>query len=401
MLSGAELDNAVQLMTAHAAKGLEFPHTFIIRANSGSFPGAFHETLFEFPAELRDSVAAGDDKQVHAEEERRLFYVAMTRARDTLAICAKPGRGKKEPRPAGLLRDLMIAAKPACWSQRPARPYTVELQAAAAPAALSGVASWLLLPPRPMQGHALSASAVEMYENCPLQFKLERDWNIPGPVAASMQFGSAIHLVLKGYFDALLAARPITEQQVLELFREALGEQPFEDEYQRELYAERGAQQLRAFVARHPAGATPPVIGTESPFEIKVAGVRVRGRIDRLDRISADAVAVVDYKTGTPWTEKKADLSLQLSIYAIAARERWQLQAERLVIYNVQDNTQVTTTRDPGQLADAEERVRTAAANIAAERFHATPGFHCDWCSYRDLCPPTEANLAVAPAPID
>ena len=94
-----ENEDAVRLMTVHSAKGLEFRHVFIIRAISGSFPCSYKEPLVEFPRDLRraDSAADEEGKTLHEEEERRLFYVAMTRARDTLTLYAKQGRGKKIP----------------------------------------------------------------------------------------------------------------------------------------------------------------------------------------------------------------------------------------------------------------------------------------------------------------
>jgi superfamily I DNA/RNA helicase len=83
-LEASETENAVRLMTVHGAKGLEFPHVFVLRANANSFPCPYRETLVAFPRELRDpdSVTEADDQTLHKEEERRLFYVAMTRARD-------------------------------------------------------------------------------------------------------------------------------------------------------------------------------------------------------------------------------------------------------------------------------------------------------------------------------
>ena len=70
------------------------------------------------------------------------------------------------------------------------------------------------------------------------------------------------------------------------------------------------------------------------------------GRVDRVDRVGADGVAIIDYKTGKPKTQKDADDSLQLSLYALAAKEAWGMRADRLVFHNLEDNTAVVTTRD-------------------------------------------------------
>src|SRR5258707_4645563 len=101
-------ENAVRLMTAHAAKGLEFAHVFILRASSPSFPSPYKEPLLEFPRELHDpgSIAQDDDKELCKQEERRLFYVAMTRARDSVTIYAKQGLCK-DPSPPGFMSDLL------------------------------------------------------------------------------------------------------------------------------------------------------------------------------------------------------------------------------------------------------------------------------------------------------
>ena len=93
-------DDAVQLLTAHAAKGLEFQHVAIIRGSSVWFPTPYHEPLIAFPTELRRADASSpgavhDDKTLHEEEERRLFYVAMTRAKDTLSHLCAPGPGQE------------------------------------------------------------------------------------------------------------------------------------------------------------------------------------------------------------------------------------------------------------------------------------------------------------------
>jgi len=385
--------DTVRLMTAHAAKGLEFEHVFILRANQGSFPTVFRERLFEFPQQLRrELVAEGDDKEIYKEEERRLFYVGMTRARETLTLCAHPRN--REQRPSGFVRDLM--ADPEArryWSRVRAAPFTVDL-AAQAIAPGPGVASWLLNSPRAYAYDGpLSTSLVENYETCPLQFKIGRCWEIPGEVAAQMQYGNVIHTLLRDYYESLRAGRPKSADEMVGLLREALASSGMVDPVQRALYEKEGTVQLREFVRLQQEGQPTEVIGTERAFEITLGGVRVKGRLDRIDRITGNRVAIIDYKTGKPRTDDHARKSLQLSIYALAAREKWGFEAERLAFYNIADNSEVSCRRDQKHLDDACERVAHVAEEIKRGNFDPTPGFHCNWCAYRNLCPATEERL--------
>ena len=391
-------EDAVRLMTAHAAKGLEFPHVFIIRATSNSFPAAYKEPLVELPQDLRDtdSVSEGDGKTLHEQEERRLFYVAMTRARDSLTLYGKQGIGKDKT-PPGLLRELLRhPGLKRYLVERAARAFQTDLFAGAAPAPafISRTAEWLSLPPAfPL--NRLSATAVDSYELCPLQFKLEREWRIPRDVPAAMQYGASMHRVLRTYFDSVRQGRPLTEQAVLHLFREDLGQAVIEDPYQRELYDRQGIQQLTDFLAAARRAQAPKVLHTEEHFEIRFAEATVAGRIDRIDDLGNGRVAIVDYKTGKPRAQEDADESLQLSIYAIAAQQKWGYQAERLVFYNLEENSLVSTVRDRLQLGQAKAKVEEVAHRIEDGEFDPKPGYHCRFCSYRNLCPATEKRLST------
>jgi len=391
--------DAVRLMTVHLAKGLEFQHVFILRANSGSFPASYRESLVEFPNELRDpdSAAEGDDRTLYPQEERRLFYVAMTRARDSLHIYAKQGIGKDKT-PAGYVRELLQEVSLRPWLiSRSARPSqsTIDIFAAASPAhpAASHTAEWLDLPATPGLHARLSASAVDTYERCPLQFKLERDWRIPRDVPAAMQYGAAMHRVLRTYYDALQAGRPKTDDELIELLRQDLASVGMQDRYQYELYEKQGVEQLRDFLAVSRTASAPQVLHTEESFETRIGETSVVGRIDRIDRAPDGSVVILDYKTGKARTQEDADDSLQLSIYAIAAQEKWGYRVGSLAFYNLEGNIAVTSRRNLLQLEEARERVQAAAQGIAAQVFKPKIDFHCSFCSYRCLCPAKEKQV--------
>jgi DNA helicase-2/ATP-dependent DNA helicase PcrA len=394
-------DDAVQLLTAHAAKGLEYRHVAIIRGSSTSFPSSYKEPLIAFPEQLRSSgVSSIDEKKLHEEEERRLFYVAMTRAKDTLAIYAHLGRGKKDPRPTQFVRDLMCnPAYGKFWSTRSAAAVQDTLFAEEERIALqqSKVAAWLMMPASANFATGLSASSIETYEECPLRFKLEREWNLPREVSASLHYGAAMHGVLRTFYDAERYQREVGDDELLEQFRSALASAGIADRYQYELYLRQGREQLRQFFEAARGASSPEVLATEHKFELQLGTTRLAGRLDRIDRTGPDTIAIVDYKTGKPWSQDDADESLQLSLYALAARETLGKNADRLVLHNLENNTPVCTTRTDGELEAAKIRVRKAADGIAEGKFAADPGYHCAFCPYRNLCPATEKTVAAQP----
>jgi len=393
-------DDAVQLLTAHSAKGLEYRHVAIIRGSSTSFPIPYREPLIDFPVALRSSgTSLTSDKALHQEEERRLFYVAMTRAKDSLMIYAKQGTGNKDPRPTQFLREFM--------SSRPYNDFWSTHTAAAVQEALfaeeeqrialeqSNVAEWLMLPPSESFSTGLSASSISNYETCPLRFKLEREWNLPRDVPAALHYGAAMHRVLHTFYDAQRYEREIEDEHLFELFRSDLAAAGIADRYQYELYLRQGMEQLRQFFAV--ARSQPPsgVLQTEHKFEMQVGASKLTGRMDRIDSSGPDTVAIVDYKTGKPWSQEDADDSLQLSLYALAARETLGKNADRLVVHNLENNTPVFTTRNDADLEEAKLRVKKVADGIAQGKFAANPKYHCTFCPYRNLCPATEKIVAA------
>jgi DNA helicase-2/ATP-dependent DNA helicase PcrA len=401
---GQEPD-AVQFISVHGAKGLEFPHVFILRATTNSFPGAYREDLFEFPQALRDALTAieGEPKELHNQEERRLFYVGMTRARDTLAIFGKRSRSKKPALPPrfsdatspGFIRDFATDRQLADATIVRLAEFRPEIQATAAKVqAFSSAGEWMLLPPlREMDKMTLSATRIENYETCPLRFKMEADWNLPGEPVPAMQFGNAVHTALKGYYDAVCAGRPLTREQLLNVFEEQLAISPFDDPHQKELYRSQGFEQLGEFYDLRNREVTPHVLATEKFFELMVGGVKVIGRIDRTDRLPDGTISIVDYKTGSPRDQEDADKSLQLSIYALATEQNWKQLPARLAFYNLETNATSETQRTPEELIEVKHKISEVAAAIGAGKFDPKQGLHCNSCGFREVCPVQEEPL--------
>lgn len=389
--------DAVQLMTVHAAKGLEFRCVFVIRLKSNSFPGQYKESLVEFPAELRNSQAGdADPKTRHTQEERRLFYVAMTRAMDELYLCGKVTTLKKQPAPpTPYMRELVELSNSAlrgAITWRALAPEVIPQIHAAAEPALT-VSQWTKMPAREdARLMELSASALQSYQRCPLSYKLRYDWRLPEDASAAPQFGNAMHLALKAYFDGVRAGRPPDEQTVIACFLEEFAKASIPEPLQRAMYEQHGREQLAAFLQSELARPAGKILHTEKRFSLEIGGAVVRGRLDRLDAVGGGKVAVVDYKTGNPKTQDFADDSLQLSIYALAARS-FGYEPSSLVFINLGNGTAVETQRTVKELEKAEAEVRDIAMKIAAGEFEPKPNGGCNWCSYHSICPAQEEPL--------
>ncbi len=396
-LAAQEDDDAVRLMSAHAAKGLEFRHVFILRANSGSFPCSYHETLVEFPGELREagSTLEVSDKILHEQEERRLFYVAMTRAKDTLHIYAKQGIGRDKT-PAGYMRELIGNVGLRSWLRSreayASQPELIEIAAGADPAHPAGsrLPAWFALPPPSGLDARLSATAVETYETCPLQFKFEREWKLSRKIHAAMQYGAAMHRVLRTYYDSTRMGKPKRDEELLQLFTDDLSSSGIQDDYQRKLYLEQGLEQLKKFLDDTHSTPAPEVLHTEEWFDVEIAGSKLTGRIDRIDRAADGSVVVVDYKTGKARSQEDADESLQLSIYAMAAKQKWNYKVSGLAFHNLEGNIPISSKRTEFQLEEARDRVAAVARGISEGNFTAKPNYYCNFCAFRGLCPAKE-----------
>jgi DNA helicase-2/ATP-dependent DNA helicase PcrA len=407
-------DDAVQLMTVHTAKGLEFPHVFILQLNKGDFPTRPRPVVFEFPPEMMKEEKPAGDFQV--QEERRLFYVALTRARQHLTLTTVENKYKKH---SPFLDDFLMNAKiqqldatqvsplvtlppdeeTAGPMPDPAEPLTLFSAIEKETRAYSRIALWAKAyhPPQaePLQ---LSASAIEAYASCPMKYLFQNVWSIRGGPHATMTFGSVMHTTIKEFVGETRKRRKISFEDVAMIYDRQWSSAGFPDDYLEAEYRKAGREQLESFHRSHTA-APPDVLHQERGFELPLEhNVVVTGRMDQINDIGDGAVEIVDYKTGKPKDAKKADESLQLGVYALAAREVLELDAQRLVFYNLTTNEAVATTRDAKALAQTKQTIREVADRIRAGDFGARPGFVCRNCDYKPLCPAHEQLVSIQPS---
>jgi DNA helicase-2/ATP-dependent DNA helicase PcrA len=410
--------DAVQLMTVHGAKGLEFSHVFVLRVNRNKFPQPERSHVFEFPARLMKEGVP--EEHFHHQEERRLYYVALTRAQDRLTITSLAERKAKVPPfiedilmdPAIKRRDvLQLAPKvtpvPAA-SREDEDAGTQQSPLFAPPGGLpkifSRIADWAETfhppSPEPLQLHP---SAVQSYRTCPQRYLFSSLWSLQEGPKATLTFGRVIHATIRRLMAEFKKGNRLPFDEVQRIYETEWSAVGFEDDYQEGEYKKDGLEQLRAF---HQAVLEQPllVLELEKNFELPVENnVVLRGRIDQinsLERVGRSVtksidVEIVDYKTGKAKKDADAKKDLQLSIYAIATKEIFEWNPVRLVFHYLLDNQRQETTRDAKQLDEALRVVQETAADIRAGEFSAKPGFICRNCAYKPICPAHEENLTA------
>jgi DNA helicase-2/ATP-dependent DNA helicase PcrA len=401
--------DAVQFMTVHGAKGLEFPHVFLLRVNQGAFPARERSPLFEFPVKLmKEELPAG---QFHIQEERRLFYVALTRAERKLTITTLTEKKGKVPTfiedilmdPAVKRQDvLQIAPKvrPREEDQSDSGKATEFASLFSVPAKrpriFSKIAAWAeTFHPPPSEPLKLSASQVDNYRKCPQQYLFGYLWSLKEGPRATLSFGSVMHTTIKRFVEQLRRGVKLPFEEVARLFETEWTSAGFEDDYQEGEYKKDGFEQLRVFHAAMLETAV-EIRDQEKSFELPLENnVIVAGRIDQINALGRNDVEIVDYKTGKPRKDADARKDLQLSIYALAAKEILELNPVRLAFHYLQNNQRQVTTRDAKQLDEAQKIVQEAAADIRAGEFSAKPGFGCRSCAYKPICPAHEEALSV------
>jgi DNA helicase-2/ATP-dependent DNA helicase PcrA len=401
--------DAVKLMTVHGAKGLEFPQVFVLRVNNKKFPANERPRVFEFPARLMKEGEPAE--QFHIQEERRLFYVALTRAQErlTLTTLTEP-RGKVPVFVEDILMDPAVRRRDVkqMMPKLPAVPEkavkgdlasgSLELfPAAEGPAKIfSRIVDWAetFHPPSP-EPLMLSPSAVNGYRTCPQQYLFGYLWSLKEGPRASLSFGSIMHNTVKRFLGELRKGNKLPFDDVQRIFELEWRPVGFEDEYQEAEYKKDGIEQLRVFHAAVMA-APPQVCEQEKRFELPLENnVIITGRMDQVNSLGRNDVEIVDYKTGRPKKESLAKKDLQLSLYALAAKEIFEWNPVRLVFHYLQDNKVQVTTRDSKQLQEAQNMVQEAAADIRAAQFPPKPmPSVCRSCAYKPICPAHEEELS-------
>ncbi|MGH2349542.1 MAG: ATP-dependent helicase [bacterium] len=386
----AEFDqDAVNVLTVHKAKGLEFPVVFLVSCVSDRFPTRHRVEPIPMPDRLiRDILPAGD---FHLQEERRLFYVAMTRAQHELYLTSARDYGGVRPRK--ISRFVLEALDLPQVDTAAFKVSAVEaIHRHAPPVDGQQLLAGVLPPEQPI---SLSFRQVDDYETCPLKFKYTHILRVPLLRDHRVVYGTAIHEAIREYHRRKARRQPVTLDELVRLYDRAWVNEGFISREHEDRRLDEGREVLARFFEFQESGGHVPTF-VEAPFAFQVGTTRVKGRWDRVD-LRGDDVVLIDFKTSDVRTQKDADRrareSLQLAIYALAYRETYGAVPTRLEMHflGAQQVIVGQAVPDDEVLGQTIAVIQRAATGVRGQRFIATPDFYraCRFCAFASICPYT------------
>lgn len=370
-------EDAVQLLTGHSAKGLEFPIVYIVSLVQNRFPGIKKSDPFEVPRALLKDVVP--DEASHIEEERRLMYVAMTRAQEQL-ICtySRTYEGAKKWKPSIFLSEIFENC------EKSTREFDAIRSASIKPSDEGVIIS---LPKNlKINLNQMSYTQFDTFMQCPLKYSYRYLMAVPTPPSHASSYGTAIHATLNEFYQEISSGTAPSLENLLSLFEKNWIHEGFDDRGHEEKRKSEGREVLKKFfeVNSVPEWVIPAFL--EKPFSLKIGEARIGGRIDRIDKLEDGTYEVIDYKTGSSKKDTDLQKDLQLSLYDIACREGLGIHVSKLSLYFIDDNVKVSTSRTDEQLEACRHEILELVEEMKKSDFAPTPGFVCKFCDFRLIC---------------
>ncbi len=380
-------NNAVNILTIHSSKGLEFPCVFVTNLIVGRFPTRERKEQIPIPQDLiKEILPTGD---YHIQEERRLFYVALTRARDFLFLTAAHfyGEGKRERKISPFVyesvgeklilektkKENLTKSQLSLFEWNKLESIKIERPIISLPVTY------------------LSYSQIQTFEICPLHYKLKYLLKIPTRQSAAQSFGTSLHATLRDFYQQVLRGEELKPQDALSLLNSNWINEGYSSKDHEKEALEKARKTILGYIEENKDSSFP--LALELPFKFSLGQLQIGGRIDRIDKLKNNQIEILDYKTGSNIPDQKAlSNNPQLTTYALAATMvKDQLLNKKpeeviLSLYYLEERKKFTTTRTKEQLEEAKEWLLAKAQEIATSDFVCSRSSLCAKCEYKILC---------------
>jgi DNA helicase-2/ATP-dependent DNA helicase PcrA len=399
----AEIDwsdsNAVNILTVHSAKGLEFPVVFLVNLVSERFPSRDRRETIPIPDELIKEILPQGD--YHLEEERRLFYVGMTRAKERLYLTASDfyGDAKREKK----ISPFVIESLGDVSLNKTSESQENQLSLLDYQPLVNSIA-----PKREkLYIDYLSYSQIESFRTCPLHYKLKYILKIPTPSSPSQSFGSSVHLALRDFYQLAMKESFASQSKsklikaILDIFEKNWISEGYLSKIHERDFFEKGKKYLEEYIKKEFDPSVKTVL-TEESFTIPLLvsnyskrPLKIGGKIDRVDILPDGRIEIIDYKTGANVpTQKQIDKDLQMSFYALAAttlkEKPFGKEPQEIVLsfYYFEDMKKIMTVRTKEELEEVKKEIFDIRDEIENSDFECSGGIFCKSCEFKMFCSP-------------
>lgn len=395
---------ALKILTVHSAKGLEFKYVFIVNLVDKRFPSVGRKEQIALPDDLIKEILPEGD--IHIEEERRLFYVAMTRAKKGLFFSwGEDYGGIVKKKPSRFLIELEMAKKEHPPAGGKKRKTDFELNAFI-PKINNNIQDEKIKYSLPAY---FSFSKLEAYDNCPYQYYLTYVLNIPKKGKAQFSFGKTIHSVLQKIMELFLSksqgkqsdlfsqnnkiikkfGEVISLNEMLDIYKNLWIDDWYDDEKSRKEYFKKGKEILSNFHSKHKDKIIEPLF-LEKDFKYKISSenfFRLKGAIDRIDKFE-DGIKIIDYKTGKPKEKLSFKEKKQLLTYQLIFSDGTILKKpiKQLSYYYLENNSEVEFLGTEKELEKTKENIIKTIEKIKQNDFTPNPGMLCQYCDFNKIC---------------
>jgi len=381
--------DAVNVLTIHKAKGLEFPVVIMVSLIDQRFPSIFRQEAIPLPEELiKDILPSGD---FHRQEERRLFYVGMTRAQKELYFTSAEDYGGKKLRKVSpfVLEALNLSSQDAS----PRKSSALEIIERNAPQREEGEISYRKISEEEII--TLSHLQIDDYLTCPLKYKYIHILRVPILQHHAVIYGKALHDAVQNYYRYKLQGEKVSLDELIGFFEKSWINEGFLSREHEERRFEEGRKTLAKFYQwAEKENILPTYI--EKEFNFILDKDKITGRWDRVD-IVGDKVIIIDYKSSRIEDERKARRraknSLQLAIYALAYYKIFGKIPDSVRLHFLETGVIGEASLNKKDLEITIQKIKEASRGIRRGIFDPKPSYiACRFCPYQAICPEEESK---------
>ena len=386
----ADLDaEAVHVMTIHKAKGLEFPFVFMVSLVEQRFPWPARREPLELPEKLiKDILPMGD---FHIQEERRLFYVGMTRAQKELFLTSAVDYGtKRSKKVSRFVRECLSTQK----EDKVIKKSALEAIERHAPrAGMPAQSAQKVFEDDKIL--TLSYFQIDDYLTCPLKYKYVHILRVPIMAHHTVLYGKALHDAVQYYHQQKIKGAATTEEEIVKIFENSFRKEGFLSREHVEMRVQTAHKGLRQFFKEQESSQKIPSL-IEKDFSFMLGNNRIIGRWDRID-MHNEEVTVIDFKSSQIETQQEADQrtkeSLQLNLYSLAYEKTFGRLPDYKELHFLDTGLIGRSVVSEKHTEKAKEAVTKASAGIRSGNFAAMPArMACLYCAYNQICPSADVS---------